>query len=68
VLEKLTAAGVAVSGLAFPTVDEACVNAVAKWKPARLLKRAKIPAAKLAARGNRPRGEAAAFAKSWRRE
>ena len=34
VLEKLTAAGVAVSGLAFPTVDEACVNAVAKWKPA----------------------------------
>jgi anti-anti-sigma regulatory factor len=28
VLEKLTAAGVAVSGLAFPTVDEACVNAV----------------------------------------
>jgi hypothetical protein len=33
VLEKLTAAGVAVSGLAFPTVDEACVNAVEKWKP-----------------------------------
>jgi MFS superfamily sulfate permease-like transporter len=33
VLEKLTAAGVAVSGLAFPTVDEACVNAVAKSKP-----------------------------------
>jgi SulP family sulfate permease len=33
VLEKLTAAGVPVSGLAFPTVDEACVNAVAKWKP-----------------------------------
>ena len=32
VLEKLTAAGVPVSGLAFPTVDEACVNAVAKWK------------------------------------
>jgi SulP family sulfate permease len=33
VLEKLTGAGVAVSGLAFPTVDEACLNAVAKWKP-----------------------------------
>ena len=33
VLERLTAAGVAVSGLAFPTVGEACVNAVAKWKP-----------------------------------
>jgi sulfate permease, SulP family len=33
VLEKLTAAGVAVSGLAFPTVDEACLNAVAQWKP-----------------------------------
>ena len=32
VLEKLTAAGV-VSGLAFPTADEACINAVAKWKP-----------------------------------
>jgi len=24
---------VPVSGLAFPTVDKACVNAVAKWKP-----------------------------------
>jgi SulP family sulfate permease len=34
VLEKLKAAGVAVAGLAFPTVDEACASAVAKWKPA----------------------------------
>jgi hypothetical protein len=34
VLEKLTTAGVAVYGLAFPTVDEACVNAILKWKPA----------------------------------
>jgi len=34
VLDKLKAAGVAVADLAFPTVDEACSNAVAKWKPA----------------------------------
>jgi len=34
VLRKLNAAGVAVAGLAFPTVDEACVNAVTTWKPA----------------------------------
>jgi len=32
VLDKLKAAGVAV--VAFPTVEEACANAVAKWKPA----------------------------------
>jgi MFS superfamily sulfate permease-like transporter len=43
VLEKLTAAGVAVSGLAFPTVDEACVNAVAKWKPVLSVGRAAPP-------------------------
>ena len=36
VLDKLKAAGVAVADLAFPTVDEACSNAVAKWKPAAL--------------------------------
>jgi MFS superfamily sulfate permease-like transporter len=34
VLKKLNAAGVVVAGFAFPTVDEACANAVAKWKPA----------------------------------
>src|SRR5690242_18249138 len=30
----MKAAGVALTGLAFPTVDEACANAIAKWKPA----------------------------------
>jgi hypothetical protein len=34
VLDKMKAAGVAVAGLAFPTVDEACANAIAKCKPA----------------------------------
>jgi sulfate permease, SulP family len=34
ILDKLKAAGVDVASLAFPTVDEACANAVAKWKPA----------------------------------
>jgi anti-anti-sigma regulatory factor len=34
VLDKMKAAGVALTGLAFPTVDEACANAIAKWKPA----------------------------------
>jgi MFS superfamily sulfate permease-like transporter len=34
VLEKLKASGVAVAGLAFATVDEACANAVAQHKPA----------------------------------
>ena len=34
VLDKMKAAGVAFTGLAFPTVDEACANAIAKWKPA----------------------------------
>jgi SulP family sulfate permease len=34
VLEKLKAAGVVVSGVAFPTLEEACANAIAKWKPA----------------------------------
>jgi MFS superfamily sulfate permease-like transporter len=33
VLDKMKAAGVAVTGLAFPTVDEGCANAIAKWKP-----------------------------------
>lgn len=33
VLRKLKTSGVAVAGLAFPTVDEACANAIAKWKP-----------------------------------
>lgn len=34
VLDKLKATGVVIFGVAFPTVDEACANAVAKWKPA----------------------------------
>jgi MFS superfamily sulfate permease-like transporter len=34
VLDKLKAARVTGADLAFPTVDEACANAVAKWKPA----------------------------------
>jgi SulP family sulfate permease len=34
VLDKMKAAGVAVTGLAFATVDEGCANAIAKWKPA----------------------------------
>src|SRR5262249_977812 len=34
VLDKLKGAGVLVSGVGFPTVDEACANAVTKWKPA----------------------------------
>jgi MFS superfamily sulfate permease-like transporter len=34
VLDKMKAAGVAVAGLAFPTVEEACADAIAKWKPA----------------------------------
>ena len=34
VLDKMKAAGVAVTGLDFPTVDEGCANAIAKWKPA----------------------------------
>jgi SulP family sulfate permease len=34
VLDKMKTAGVVVAGLAFPTVDEACMNAIAKWKPA----------------------------------
>jgi sulfate permease, SulP family len=34
VLDKMQASGVAVTGLAFPTVDEGCANAIAKWKPA----------------------------------
>jgi len=33
-LDKMKAAGVAVTGLDFPTVDEGCANAIAKWKPA----------------------------------
>jgi SulP family sulfate permease len=33
VLDKMKAAGVAVTGLALPTVDEGCANAIAKWKP-----------------------------------
>jgi SulP family sulfate permease len=33
VLDKMKVAGVALTGLAFPTVDEACANAIAKWKP-----------------------------------
>ena len=32
VLERMNAAGVVVSGLSFPTVDEACANAIAKAK------------------------------------
>jgi anti-anti-sigma regulatory factor len=32
VLERMNAAGVVVSGLSFPTVDEACTNAIAKAK------------------------------------
>ena len=35
VLEKMNAAGVVVSGLAFKTVEEACLNAIAKQKPPR---------------------------------
>jgi sulfate permease, SulP family len=34
VLNKMKAAGVALADLAFPTVDEACANAIAKWKAA----------------------------------
>lgn len=35
VLHRMMAAGIDVSGLAFPTVDEACANVAAATAPAR---------------------------------